>query len=282
MRCVWILIIILLQKPLPGLDVAFHLTSSWVSWNEIRIAALHKLANWLHWTRQERQQCFWTVIIFSSSRQRCCIQDQRAVTMETATNSQRCVWVFQAFMCELSVHVQLSLSPSVCPLQLPGYVLPVSCLNLSFYLLLMPMLVWSVHPTNPTDIYGTFFRSLLVWNHYRSSNSSPEALSPWRRKTIKQWTSAAVLLCSSFHTGTDSQSGVHSEMVFLQMRICILVFWLVWFLPLEQWCNSVENLEGPLLQKYSFILWLSLVIISIYCLSCLSHTFTSVWNGKCL
>lgn len=59
-----------------------------------------------------------------------------------------------SFHVELSVHVQLSLSPSACPLQLSGYVLPVSCLNVSFYLLLM--FVWSVHPTNPTDIYGTF------------------------------------------------------------------------------------------------------------------------------
>lgn len=45
--------------------------------------------------------------------------DQRAVTMETAWNTRTRVWVSHAFMCDLSLHAQVSLTPSICSVRRP-------------------------------------------------------------------------------------------------------------------------------------------------------------------
>lgn len=190
-----------------------------------------------------------TVIIFSACKQRCCLQDQRAVTMETAPNTRRCVWVFQAFTCELSVHVQLSLSPSVCPIRLSGCV--------SVYLLLM--FVCSMQPSN---IFGRTELSPPIFEQLSSYYL-------WCEIILGYFKCPSQRLC--LHDREKLLINAHQQdfiqkWPFLQMRACFLVFWFVWFWLLSFFTSS--------LQKYSFMLRLSVVIISIFCLR--NHVFTSV------
>lgn len=124
-----------------------------------------------------------------------------------------------------------------------------------FYLLLM--FVCSMQPSNifwkdrivPTNIWATFIILSLVWNHIRLFQ-----ISPWQRKTINQCTSA----------------GFHSEVAFFTNESMLLGVLVCLVLASSFFTSS--------LQKYSFMLRLSVVIISIFCLR--NHVFTSVWNGK--
>lgn len=154
--------------------------------------------------RQKKQHSLCNSNNPGASKHRCCVHYQRAVTMETHGGG----WVFQAFMSELSVHVQVSLSPSVWPIWLSGYVLPVSCNNDCFYLLLM--LLCST---------CTLLIFLVYLGYFKFPSQRLFHIYPIR---------------ISFRNGLFTNESRHFGVL-----VCLVWGWV--FFALEQWCKTLER-----------------------------------------